>query len=138
MKYSLGRQGLVERHPLQERRQLYDRIYPMADAFVMPTHAEGFGFTNIEAMSFGLPVISSRIGAITEVIDDGVTGVLVQPGDVSALSLAMERLIADRSLAHSMGRAARAAFLAGFTLERFRAGIGRIYREAIERRCAAL
>ena len=37
-------------------------IYPEVDAFVMPTHAEGFGFTNIEAMSFGLPVISSTVG----------------------------------------------------------------------------
>jgi glycosyltransferase involved in cell wall biosynthesis len=109
----------------------------MADVFVMPSRAEGFGFTNIEAMSFGLPVISSRVGAIPEVIDDGVTGVLVHAGDVSALSSAMERLIADRPLAHRMGEAARAAFLVRFTLERFRAEVGRIYLEAIESRCAA-
>ena len=49
----LERRGVVERHPLQERHQLYDGIYPMADVFVMPSRAEGFGFTNIEAMSFG-------------------------------------------------------------------------------------
>ena len=133
---ALERRGVVERHPLQERHQLYDGIYPMADVFVMPSRAEGFGFTNIEAMSFGLPVISSRVGAIPEVIDDGATGVLVHPGDVPALSSAMERLIADRPLTHRMGEAARAAFLARFTLERFRAEVGRIYREAIESRCA--
>ena len=133
----LERRGVVERHLLQERHLLYKGIYPMADVFVMPSRAEGFGFTNIEAMSFGLPVISSRVGAIPEVIDDGVTGVLVHAGDVSALSSAMERLIADRPLAHRMGEAARAAFLVRFTLERFRAEVGRIYREAIESRCAA-
>lgn len=133
---ALERRGVVERHPVQERHQLYDGIYPMADVFVMPSRAEGFGFTNIEAMSFGLPLISSRVGAIAEVIDDGVTGVLVHPGDVPALSSAMERLVADRPLAHRMGEAARAAFLARFTLERFRAEVGRIYREAIESRCA--
>ncbi len=132
----LERRGVVERHLLQERHLLYKGIYPMADVFVMPSRAEGFGFTNIEAMSFGLPVISSRVGAIPEVIDDGVTGVLVHAGDVSALSSAMERLVADRPLAHRMGEAARAAFLARFTLERFRAEVGRIYREAIESRCA--
>ncbi len=133
---ALERRGVVERHPLQERHRLYKGIYPMADVFVMPSRAEGFGFTNIEAMSFGLPVISSRVGAIPEVIDDGVTGVLVHAGDVPALSSAMERLLADQPLAHRMGEAARAAFLAQFTLERFRAKIGRIYREAIESRCA--
>jgi glycosyltransferase involved in cell wall biosynthesis len=133
---ALERRGVVERHPLQERHRLYKGIYPMADVFVMPSRAEGFGFTNIEAMSFGLPVISSRVGAIPEVIDDGVTGVLVHAGDVPALSSAMERLLADQPLAHRMGEAARAAFLAQFTLERFQAEIGRIYREAIESRCA--
>jgi len=133
---ALERRGVVERHPLQARHHLYDRIYPRADVFVMPSRAEGFGFTNIEAMSFGLPVISSRIGAIPEVIDDGLTGVLVHPGDVPALSSAMEKLVADRPLARCMGEAARAAFLARFTLERFRSGVGRIYREAIESRCA--
>ena len=123
-------------HPLQGRQRLYDGIYPMADVFVMPSRAEGFGFTNIEAMSFGLPVISSRVGAIPEVIDDGVTGVLVHPGDVRELLSAMERLVADPPLTHRMGEAARAAFLAQFTLERFRTEVGRIYREAIESRCA--
>jgi glycosyltransferase involved in cell wall biosynthesis len=87
-------------------------------------------------MAFRLPVISSRVGAIPEVIDDGVTGVLVHPGDVPALSSAMGRPVADRSRAHRMGEAARAVFLARFTPERFRAEAGRIYREAIESRCA--
>jgi glycosyltransferase involved in cell wall biosynthesis len=128
----MERQGQVERHPLQDRARLYGEIYPMADVFVMPSWAEGFGFTNVEALSFGLPVISSRLGSIAEVIDHGVTGVLVPPGDVSAVSLAMELFAADRSLALRMGAAARAAFLARFTLERFQAGVGRVYQEALE------
>jgi len=132
---ALERRGAVERHPLQERHLLYKEIYPLADVFVMPSRAEGFGFTNVEAMSFGLPVISSRVGAIPEVIADGATGILVSAGDVSALSSAMEKVIADRSLARRMGEAARTTFLDRFTLERFRAGVGRIYREAIETRC---
>jgi glycosyltransferase involved in cell wall biosynthesis len=129
----MERHGQVARHPLQDRVRLYGEIYPVADVFVMPSWAEGFGFTNVEAMSFGLPVISSRLGSIAEVVDHGVTGFLVPPGDVSAVSLAMERLVADRSLALRMGEAARAAFLARFTLERFQAQVGHIYQEALER-----
>jgi glycosyltransferase involved in cell wall biosynthesis len=134
---AMERQGLVERHPLLERSRLYDTIYPKADVFVMPSRAEGFGFTNVEALSFGLPVISSRVGAIPEVVEHGVTGFLVPPGDVSSLATRMERLLADRALARRMGQAARAAFLARFTLEHFRAEVGRIYRAALEGRCAA-
>lgn len=128
---AMVRQGQLECHPLQDRARLYREIYPMADVFVMPTWAEGFGFTNVEALSFGLPVISSRIGAIAEVIEDGVTGILVPPGDVAAISVAMERFAADRSLAVRMGEAARAEFLGRFTVERFQAEVGRVYREAL-------
>jgi glycosyltransferase involved in cell wall biosynthesis len=128
----MERRGQIQRHPLQDRARLYGEIYPMADVFVMPSWAEGFGFTNVEALSFGLPVISSRLGSIAEVIDDGATGFLVPSGDVSAVSLAMERFAADRSLVRRMGEAARAAFLARFTLERFQAGVGRVYQEALE------
>lgn len=80
------------------------------------------------AGSFGLAAIPSRIGFIAEVIDHGVTGFLVPP----AISLAMERFAADRSLALRMGAAARAAFRARFTLERFQAQVGRVYQEALE------
>lgn len=104
----------------------------MADVLVTPSLAERFCFANVEALSFGLPVIASRLGSIAEVIDHEVTGFLVPPGDVSAVSLAMERFAGDRSLAMRMGEAARAAFLARFTRERFQAEVGRIYREAPE------
>lgn len=98
----------------------------------MPSHAEGFGFTNVEALSFGLPVISSHVGAIPEAVQDGVTGSLVPPGDVDALSQAMERLLADPSLARRLGDAGRRDFLARFTLDRFHRDVGRVYRQALE------
>lgn len=133
----MERRGLIESYPIQDRSRLYRMIYPKADVFVMPSWAEGFGFTNVEALSFGLPVISSHVGAIPEVIDHGATGLLVPSGDVSALASAMEEFLADRSLVLRMGPAARAAFLGRFTLERFRANVMRIYREVTEGRCAA-
>jgi glycosyltransferase involved in cell wall biosynthesis len=128
----LQAEGRLERRNLAAREVVYREIYPRADAFVMPTHAEGFGFTNAEALSFALPVISSRVGAIAEVVDDGVTGVLLEPGDVPALVAAMTSLIADRDRARTMGAAARAAFLERFTLDRFREVLGRVYARAME------
>lgn len=133
----LEEQGRATRRPLAARDALYARVYPQADAFVMPSHAEGFGFTNVEAASFGLPVVSSSAGAIPEAVRDGETGLLVAPGDVAALQRAMTRLLAEAGLAARMGAAGRADFLARFTLERFRAEVGRVYRLACEHRCAA-
>jgi glycosyltransferase involved in cell wall biosynthesis len=126
----LERAGKARRRPLLPRSVLFAEAYPAADAFVMPSHAEGFGFTNVEALSFGLPVVSSRIGAIPETVADGRTGLLVPAGDVSALAAAMDRLLADPALARWLGENARAEFLSRFTLERFRTELARVYREA--------
>lgn len=131
--HDLIRRGLVEHHPLIDRRQLYEELYPRADAFVMPSRAEGFGFTNVEAMSFGLPVVSSSIGAIPEVIQDGITGFLVPPADVTALTERMERLASDPLRARTLGGKGREVFLARYTLERFRAELARVYRIALGR-----
>jgi glycosyltransferase involved in cell wall biosynthesis len=128
--------GAAERHLLVDRARLLGEFYPRADAFAMPSRAEGFGFTNVEAMSYGLPVISSRVGPIPEVVRDGVTGAIVRPGDVDALAAAMASLVADPARAARLGAAARTDFLARFTLARFRAELGRVYQEAVET-CAA-
>jgi glycosyltransferase involved in cell wall biosynthesis len=126
----LEREKKVVRRPLLPRSVLFAEAYPAADAFVMPSHAEGFGFTNVEALSFGLPVVSSKVGAIPETVADGRTGFLVPPGDVSALAAAMERLVAEPALVRRLGEAARADFLSRFTRERFRTELARVYREA--------
>lgn len=129
----LVRAGSAEVRPPASRERLYGEHYPGADAFVMPTHAEGFGFTNIEAMGFGLPVISSRVGPIPEVVADGVTGRLIASGDVLALTEAMLELAGDRGRARNLGAAGRRAFLERFTLERYQASLGDLYRRALDR-----
>ncbi len=129
---ALERDGLLRRLAWVSRERLLTELYPAADAFAMPTHAEGFGFTNVEAMSFGLPVVTSTAGPAREIVDDGRTGVLVAPGDVGALRDALLRLAADPAGARRMGDAARAEFLARFTIDRLRAALGAFYRRALE------
>lgn len=128
----LEREGVLRRLPWVSREALTTKLYPEADAFAMPTHAEGFGFTNVEAMSFGLPVVTSTAGPAAEIIDDRRTGVLVTAGDVDALRDALVGLASDPSGARAMGAAARATFLRRFTRERFRANLGAFYRRALD------
>jgi glycosyltransferase involved in cell wall biosynthesis len=129
---ALERTGALRRLPWVSREDLLTEIYPGADAFAMPTHAEGFGFTNVEAMSFGLPVVTSTAGPAAEIVDDGRTGLLVAPGDVDGLRDALLRLAGDPAAARRMGDAARAEFLRRFTVERFRTDLGAFYRRALE------
>ncbi len=78
------------------------------DIFVIPSsYPDPFPRSVIEAMSFSLPVVGFRAGGIVESVDDGVTGILSEPGDTRAMADALLRLIADEGLRESMGRAGR-------------------------------
>ncbi len=77
--------------------------------------SELLGLTVLEAMASGTAVIASRLGGLTEIIDDGRTGFLVPPGDVAALGDRLTVLLRDRALCAQMGRAARDSVLDRFT-----------------------
>ena len=88
------------------------------DVFVQPSRQEAMVQTTLEAMAAGRPVVSTRTIGADEVIEDGVSGVLVPPGDVGALVGAIERLASDAELRARLGHAARAAVIANFTWRR--------------------
>jgi len=87
------------------------------DLFVMPSLFEGLGVAVLEAMAAGKPIIATRVGGLTESVIDGVTGLLVPPGDAAALASAIARLARSPSLAAEMGRHGRERVLQHFTLE---------------------
>jgi glycosyltransferase involved in cell wall biosynthesis len=68
-----------------------------------------------EYMAAGLPIVASRTGQVAQLIEDGVTGLLYEPGDIGAMFEALERLRRDSQLRVDLGRAARAAILRGHT-----------------------
>jgi glycosyltransferase involved in cell wall biosynthesis len=75
-----------------------------ADVFLLPSYAEGQPLSILEAMAAGLPVISTPVGSIAEVLEDGANGFLVKPGDVRALADAMIELGGDPGLRRKMGQ----------------------------------
>jgi glycosyltransferase involved in cell wall biosynthesis len=83
------------------------RFLRRAQVFVLPSRAESFGIANLEAMATGLAVVSTRTGAIPEYLENEVQGLLIDPGDASALAAAIARLIADPDLRQRLGTAAR-------------------------------
>lgn len=89
-------------------RKELDDFYRGCRIFVMPSlWFESFGLVAAEAMSHGVPVISSRIGALAEVSRDGVTGFLCDPGDAGDLANRLRQMWDDPERCRSMGRAAR-------------------------------
>jgi O-antigen/teichoic acid export membrane protein/glycosyltransferase involved in cell wall biosynthesis len=88
---------------LEERLAFFKR----ADVFVLPTYAEGTPISMLEAMAAGLPVVSTPVGGIPDVVEDGVEGFIVKPGDVEALADRLARLINDPERRRRMGRRAQ-------------------------------
>jgi glycosyltransferase involved in cell wall biosynthesis len=80
-----------------------------ATALVLPSRSEGLGRVVIEALCRSRPVVGSRVGGIADLIDDGVNGLLVEPGDVDALAAALERVLGDRQVAERLSNAARSS-----------------------------
>jgi len=77
------------------------------DLFVFPSHWEGLPYSIIEAMQSAKPIIATSVGGIPELVEDGVSGLLVPPKSPPALADAIVRLLADRALASRFGRAAQ-------------------------------
>jgi glycosyltransferase involved in cell wall biosynthesis len=96
-----------------------------------PTAPEPFGRVLAEAMAVGRPVVASRCGGIPEVVEDGVTGVLVSPGDVDGFTSAVVRLLEDPGRCAELGRAGRQRAEALFGTEAYVARIVAAYRDII-------
>lgn len=100
------------------KEDLNEKILPSADIFLLPTTAEAYGMSILEAMSNGVPVVASRVGAIPEVVEDGVSGFLGTPGSVDEFAEKCARLLADEGLRNRMGDNARKKVETGFSPEK--------------------
>ena len=96
-----------------------------ADMFCFPTffEYESFPLVLLEAMQFELPVVATHWRGVPAIVDDGVTGFLVEVGDAEAVADRMALLVADSSERWAMGRAGRQRYLAAFTEDHYRRGL---------------
>lgn len=116
-------------------RQIDDILALMRDALYLVVPSiwyENFPRTIVEAFSCGLPVIASRIGALAEIVTDGVTGLLFEPGNAEDLARKLQWAEDHPEAMCEMGRAARAAYDSHYTPERNYQQLMEIYVDAIE------
>jgi sugar transferase (PEP-CTERM/EpsH1 system associated) len=102
------------------------------DCFVLPSLAEGISNTILEAMASRLPVIATRVGGNSELIEPGMTGRLVPPGNSEALARAILDYDGDRAAAHRHARAARRVVESRFSLARMIGDYERMYERALD------
>jgi hypothetical protein len=104
------------------------------DIFVAPSRYESFGLVFLEAMMFGKPVVGCRAGGMNEVVEEGVTGLLAEPGDVPSLAVAIGTLLEDAETRAMLGRAGRERYQQLYTREALIERTLKFYRETLSRR----
>jgi type III pantothenate kinase len=111
-------------------RQLLD-YYTAANVFALPSSSEAQGIVALEAMACGLPVVASAVGGLLGTIDDGHTGFLVAPGEVTALAQLLVEVLQDRARAETIGNAARQSVERHFSWPRAIEATIDVYREVL-------
>jgi glycosyltransferase involved in cell wall biosynthesis len=104
--------------------------YRSADVVACTPWYEPFGLTPLEAMACGVPVVTYAVGGLQESVVDGLTGLQVPPGDVSALAAALHRVCAEPALRERLGRAAVHRARAYYTWDRTASLLGQTYTSA--------
>ena len=103
------------------------QLLAMADVLVLSSHQEGLGVAALEAMGAGLAVIASRVGGLAEAVEDGRTGILVEPGDVDGFGKAIYDLSTDRGLCRRLGAAGPGRIAEGYLVSQMVAAYADLY-----------
>jgi glycosyltransferase involved in cell wall biosynthesis len=107
------------------------KFYQAADVFVQPSFIEAFGMGIIEAMACQVPVVGTKVGGIPEIVEDGKTGFLVEPGDSRALANAILELLSNDDLRIKMGENGRKR-AESFSWDNILTNLLRLYRDVVE------
>ncbi len=105
--------------------------YTLFDALVLSSGNEGTPAVAIESLAAGTPVVATDVGGVSDVVADGIDGILVPDGDVEAIAAALERLARDRELARRMGAAGAERVVERYQVERLVDDVDGLYRELL-------
>jgi glycosyltransferase involved in cell wall biosynthesis len=122
-----GALGLADRVTFLGARADIPELLAAADLFVLSSDWEGHPLAVMEALAAGLPVVATAVGGVPEQVDEGRTGLLVPPGDPSALAAALLRLLPDAPRRGEMGERAREQAAARFSVERMTRSYEELY-----------
>jgi len=123
---ALGIQNAIHFAGFMTQGQVAD-LLANSDMLVLPSFAEGLPVVYMEALASRIPVVASRVAGVQELVEDGVTGYTVPPGDVATLADRMIRLMDDPATARTMGEAGRKAVEAGFDIRAEGARLAEIF-----------
>ena len=110
-----------------------DRAFRRADIFVQPTFDDCFPLTLVEAMQYRLPIVSTDVGAIPDIVTDGVNGLVCKQQDVDSLVVALSTLLSDPAMRQEMGERGHARYLKEMTLEAFERSFAEALRSTVNR-----
>lgn len=108
------------------------------DILAHPADMEGLGVSLLQASAAAVPIVASRAGGMPEAVLDDVTGLLISPGDVPALTAALRRLLKDPALRRRMGEAGRERVLNEFSVDAMITGNLSIYRAVLAQRASGV
>ena len=108
-----------------------DKAFREATIFCLPSYAEGFPMSVLDAWSYGLPVITTPVGGIPDVAKDGENMLLFEPGDVDALAGCMDRMITDKELRDRISRASLEFARDTFNVESIGKEVGLLYENIL-------
>ena len=105
--YLAHRLGVFNQVLFLGKQDNVNELLPLADLMIMPSEMESFGLAALEAMACGVPAIATRVGGVSELIDDGITGHLFEVADIEGMSAAAIELLSNREALSAMAQAAR-------------------------------
>lgn len=108
-----------------------ENLFQNCDIFVFPTHDEAFGLVNLEALKWGLPIVSTNVGAIPEIVHHGVNGFIVEPRDANKLADYLMILLKDSELRTKMGNAGKEIYTKFFTINNYEKRLKKIINDLI-------
>jgi glycosyltransferase involved in cell wall biosynthesis len=111
------------------------RLLSQTDVLLLPSYSEGLPYALLEGMAAGAVPVATPVGAIPDVVIDGLHGTLVPPRDAGAIASALARLAGDRSSLTRMSAACRKRIASGYSIDRLAAELGELYQELVP--CAA-
>jgi glycosyltransferase involved in cell wall biosynthesis len=131
LKEQIQRTGMAGRVQLLGFRDDLAELMPCLDLVVHPAMMEGLGVSLLQAASAGVPIVASRVGGIPEAVRDNENGILVPPGDVPALTEAIDALLADPGRRRKLGAGGQALMAREFSIDAMVEGNLAVYRELL-------